>query len=111
MKKYARMVSAKDNVLTLLSDCNKGDEITVKTEGSEVTYIADAEIKYGHKMAKVDIKKGEAILKYGERIGDATEDIAAGNWVHTHNVKDTYKCLDKDGNPLPGQENGSSCNV
>jgi altronate dehydratase small subunit len=105
MEKYARIVNAKDNVVTLVSDCNKGDEIIVNIDESEVTYTADANIKYGHKMAIKDIKKGEPIIKYGEHIGDAIEDISAGTWVHIHNVQDTYKCLDKDGNPLPGQEN------
>ena len=30
--------------------------------------------------------KGEAIYKYGQIIGFASEDIAPGEWVHVHNV-------------------------
>lgn len=45
------------------------------------------EIPAGHKYALKDIKKGEAVIKYGEIIGRATADIKAGEWVHTHNVK------------------------
>ncbi|HIV86305.1 MAG TPA: altronate dehydratase family protein [Candidatus Monoglobus merdigallinarum] len=41
----------------------------------------------GHKTANRDIKKGENIIKYGYPIGHATEDIAAGEHVHTHNIK------------------------
>ncbi len=41
----------------------------------------------GHKKAITDIKKGEAIIKYGNPIGYATEEIGAGEWVHTHNLK------------------------
>ncbi|MBQ3234734.1 MAG: altronate dehydratase [Clostridia bacterium] len=41
----------------------------------------------GHKYALRDIKKGEDIIKYGNPIGHATEDIAKGAHVHTHNVK------------------------
>ena len=41
----------------------------------------------GHKYARCDIKTGENIIKYGNPIGHATEDIKAGEHVHTHNVK------------------------
>lgn len=41
----------------------------------------------GHKYAIRDIKCGENIIKYGQPIGHATCDIAAGEHVHTHNVK------------------------
>ena len=41
----------------------------------------------GHKYARVAIKAGEQIIKYGNPIGHATADIAMGEHVHTHNVK------------------------
>ena len=41
----------------------------------------------GHKYAVRDITKGENIIKYGYPIGHATEDIKAGEHVHTHNLK------------------------
>ncbi len=41
----------------------------------------------GHKYAARDIKCGENIIKYGQPIGHATEDIKKGDHVHTHNVK------------------------
>ncbi len=41
----------------------------------------------GHKYALRDIKNGENIIKYGNPIGHATEDIKKGEHVHTHNVK------------------------
>ena len=41
----------------------------------------------GHKYALRDIKCGENVIKYGQSIGHATCDIAAGEHVHTHNVK------------------------
>ncbi|MFN8707950.1 MAG: UxaA family hydrolase, partial [Planctomyces sp.] len=40
----------------------------------------------GHKVAVRDIPAGSAILKYGQNIGIASTDIAAGSWVHVHNV-------------------------
>ena len=41
----------------------------------------------GHKYALRNIKNGENIIKYGFPIGHATEDIAEGEHVHSHNVK------------------------
>ncbi len=40
----------------------------------------------GHKLALRDIRKGEAIYKYGQIIGFASADIPAGGHVHVHNV-------------------------
>ena len=47
----------------------------------------EVNIADGHKYARRDIAKGENIVKYGQPIGHATEDIKAGEHVHTHNVK------------------------
>ncbi len=44
-------------------------------------------LENGHKYAIRDIKKGENIIKYGNPIGHATEDIKKGDHVHSHNVK------------------------
>src|ERR1051326_300263 len=41
----------------------------------------------GHKVALCDIRKGEAIHKYGQIICFAAEDIPAGSHVHVHNVR------------------------
>lgn len=40
----------------------------------------------GHKFALSSIRKGQAIHKFGQIIGFAKEDIAAGEHVHVHNV-------------------------
>lgn len=47
----------------------------------------DINLADGHKYALNDIKKGEDIIKYGNPIGQATDDIKKGEHVHTHNVK------------------------
>ena len=41
----------------------------------------------GMKYALVPIAKGERVIKYGFPIGCATEDIALGTLVHSHNLK------------------------
>lgn len=47
----------------------------------------EVNIENGHKYALCDIYIGENIIKYGNPIGHATEDIKQGEFVHTHNVK------------------------
>ena len=44
-------------------------------------------VPMGHKIALVDIPAGSAVVKYGYPIGIATEDIKAGDFVHTHNLR------------------------
>lgn len=44
-------------------------------------------IENGHKYALKNIKKGENIIKYGQPIGHATEDIEKDAHVHSHNLK------------------------
>ena len=40
------------------------------------------QVPQGHKVALVDLKAGDAVLRYGVRIGRALRDIEAGRWVH-----------------------------
>ncbi|MEY2686880.1 MAG: hypothetical protein RL375_1078, partial [Pseudomonadota bacterium] len=40
----------------------------------------------GHKLAAQAIAAGEAVRRYGQVIGVATRDIAAGEHVHSHNL-------------------------
>lgn len=47
----------------------------------------EVNLEDGHKYALRDIKEGENIIKYGFPIGHATENIAKGSHVHSHNVK------------------------
>lgn len=57
--------------------------------GSRIESLAlDAldDIPAGHKIARRAIAAGDAVLKYGQVIGVASQDIAAGAHVHTHNV-------------------------
>ncbi len=53
-----------------------------------INKLDNVEVKLsdGHKYAVRAIKKGENVIKYGNPIGHATEDIAVGAHVHTHNV-------------------------
>jgi altronate hydrolase len=76
-------VNKKDNVLVLLKDYKKGEELTFQ----EHTFILLEDVPLGHKVAFLEIKEGEDVLKYGFPIGKAKETISPGQWVHTHNVQ------------------------
>ena len=47
----------------------------------------EVNLENGHKYAIQNIAKGENIIKYGNPIGHATEDINSGEHVHSHNMK------------------------
>ncbi len=91
MKKYAKQIFPEDNVATCVADLKEGDEVCVKVNDEERQYKATADISFGHKIATDNIAKGESVMKYGTEIGKATKDIQTGDWVHTHNVMDTYE--------------------
>jgi altronate hydrolase len=43
-------------------------------------------IPAGHKFALTSLAPGEEVLRYGCRIGIASASIAAGDWIHSHNL-------------------------
>ena len=76
-------INKKDNVGVTLTLLKKDDSLEV--EG--ILYIANENIDLGHKIALSDIFKGEKVIKYGEVIGYAIQDIKKGDWVHVHNLQ------------------------
>ena len=71
-----------DNIAICLTDMQAGQELAQ----DNLTLTFKQSIPRGHKVATADIKKGDGIIKYGERMGHATKDISRGEHVHTHNV-------------------------
>ena len=59
----------------------------VTADNSEFTLPAKMDVPIGHKVALVDIKSGDTVLKYGQDIGRAVADIKMGEHVHIHNLK------------------------
>jgi len=68
-----------DNVVTATRTLEAGTAVD--------DVVTTAIIPRNHKLASRDIKAGEAVRKYAQVIGYATEEIAAGGHVHTHNVE------------------------
>ena len=59
----------------------------IKENCSFENVIAQENIPAGHKIALAEIQKGEAIWKYNQTIGFASQTIHAGDHVHTHNIE------------------------
>lgn len=76
-------ITGNDSVAVAIIDVVKDE--TLEIDG--IIVKANADIPTGHKIALREIKEGEDIVKYGFSIGHAKEDIHAGDWVHTHNLK------------------------
>ena len=80
-----------DNVATALIELQTGARIEAdRGEGAaerQVSLTLLTPVPFGHKVALQPIAKGEEVVKYGEVIGLATADIAAGEHVHVHNVE------------------------
>jgi SAF domain len=80
--KSALVISVHDNVATALQALSPGQRLDLGAS----TLIVDEPIAPGHKIALRPIPAGEPVIKYGSAIGTASQDIAAGTHVHTHNV-------------------------
>lgn len=87
MQPSAILIDRKDNVATALRQLQQGDSVQVGIEDYSVTTPLLQDIPFGHKYALKDIRKGETVIKYGEVIGLATEDIQQGQHVHVHNIE------------------------
>ena len=79
-------LSPRDNVAVALRPLKSGEIVTL--DGAPITIRRH--IAVGHKFAAQAIEKGEIILKYNCPIGTAISRIAAGEYVHTHNVESNY---------------------
>src|SRR5207253_10422809 len=94
-----------DNVAIAARNLQPGQEI--QCNGRTLTLAG--RVGLGHKLALRDIKKGEAIYKYGQIIGFAGQDISAGSHVHVHNVsadafeRDYAFCRDCPPPPVPAE--------
>ncbi len=72
-----------DNVAVLTHPLSAGS--VIQLEGG-TTMPVSVDIPAGHKVALAPIAAGDAVVKYGQFIGNATRDILAGDHVHIHNL-------------------------
>lgn len=84
----ALQLNAADNVATLLQTCDSGRRVEVVDAAGELVVQLNAgqRIAVGHKIALRPLGCGEKVYKYGYVIGVTSQEVAAGQWVHTHNL-------------------------
>ena len=86
MEIRAIMLDARDNVATLTQAARPGDTVRC-IGGTGETVESRADIPIWHKITLKPLSKGTAVLKYGESIGELTEDVEKGAWVSHLNLR------------------------
>ncbi len=88
-----------DNLVIALTDLPKG------ATPAGLGVMLPGAVPRGHKIAACAIAKGETVLRYGQSIGQATEDIPAGGHIHSHNLgmgpHSTDYAIGQHATPLP----------
>ncbi len=80
----------KDNVgVVVIEKVNKEQncECWIMEDDSSTQIKSISDIPLGHKIAMIDFKEGDTIIKYGHDIGKVVKSIKKGEHVHVHNVK------------------------
>src|SRR5450830_281121 len=78
----ALLLRSYDDVAVTTQDLLAGTRVLTAT--TEIVVLGG--VPRGHKLAVRDVPAGSAVHKYGQSIGLATVDIAAGEHVHLHNL-------------------------
>lgn len=78
-------INQSDSVAVALRPLKSGESVPVSGAGFSLEIHED--IPMGHKVSLRDISSGEAVIKYGFPIGEATEEIRKGYHIHTDNMR------------------------
>ncbi len=81
------VLDPRDNVAVVVSALQAGALI----EMDRCSLHSKEPIAPGHKISLRAISNNEQVIKYGEVIGRATQDIAEGAWVHVHNLVSDFE--------------------
>ena len=73
------LLNPDDNVAVALSTLDVGTDTPLGVRTTK-------RVPKGHKFSVKRIGAGDAIVKFGQIIGFAKEDIPTGEWVHEHNA-------------------------
>ncbi len=82
--------SPKDNVaVVVVENLKAGTQAFGVVTENDTTFSVDVkdDIPIGHKVALVDLKAGDTVIKYGQDVGKMVGDAAKGRHVHTQNMK------------------------
>ena len=75
-------LDARDNIAVAIADLRAGDTAT----SPGLTVAVRDDVPAGHKVALTPIGRGADVIRYGEVIGAATQEIVPGEHVHVHNL-------------------------
>lgn len=89
----ALVIDKKDNVGVIIEPGIKGDKVIYKVNENIEKITLLTNIPIYHKFAIIDINKGNPIIKYGEHIGLAAQDIKKGEHIHEHNIESHREVL------------------
>ncbi len=81
--KSAVLINPKDSVAVCLRGIKTGELVEI---GPGLSVTATEPIPAGHKMAVYAHQPGQSVLKFGWPIGEASQQIAPGQHVHSHNL-------------------------
>ncbi|MFC1954248.1 UxaA family hydrolase [Chloroflexota bacterium] len=84
MKYKAIKISPSDNVAIAATTIPMGETVILPNKEE---LIANQEIPLGHKIGLVPIPKGAGIIRYGEIICTASQNIKQGDWIHAYNTE------------------------
>lgn len=90
MQRYIK-IHPDDNVAVALADLAEGESLAF--QGKEVV-LAQA-IERGHKFALQPLAMGDLVMKYGLPIGHASVPVAAGETLHSHNIRTNLSDVDE----------------
>lgn len=84
----AILIHPDDDVVVVTRPVREGEIVKYGESGA---IVALEDIPVYHKIAIHELKKGGAVHKYHNIIGEAKEDIHIGAYVHIHNIKSMTK--------------------
>jgi altronate dehydratase len=79
-------LSPDDNVATVLHEVRAGDTLEIRCGEALTTIEAAQAIPLCHKISLAPIAAGDAVIKYGQKIGESLAAIPPGHHVHVHNM-------------------------
>jgi len=71
-----------DNLCVAARNLEQGQQLAI----AGTSFRLAENVRLGHKIAVRSIRRSDFVRKYGQIIGQATSDIAPGQWIHSHNL-------------------------
>ena len=96
MQINALMMDNNDNVVTCMTEVKAGEQVNYMKDDKVCSLVAEDDIPFCHKIALQDIPKGGQVIKYGESLGEVSEDIGTGHWIAEHNLFSVSRDYDNE---------------